>query len=296
MTGGRTTGYVAGIVAGVSYGLNPLFGKSLLEGGVPVYSILFFRYLYALILMGAYFYLFRRSLKITLRQVPVLILLGLFFAGSSIGLFEAFSHIPAGLATTLVYLYPLFTAIAMVILGKSPNLKVWLAMVATIAGVVLLCLPSGNIILNWKGMFLASFSALSYAMYLVIVNNNKTISDLSAPTLTFYALAVGAVLFALITAFRGDSLTEGIDSALDWANLLGLAVICTAVAMLSIAVSTRFIGPTKTAVLGVFEPITAILIGCLAFGEVLTPTMWAGIAICVAAVTFMIAAGRGASK
>ena len=39
----RLTGYTAGIIAGISYGMNPLFGKELLAGGAPVSSVLFFR-------------------------------------------------------------------------------------------------------------------------------------------------------------------------------------------------------------------------------------------------------------
>jgi drug/metabolite transporter (DMT)-like permease len=40
----RIIGYAAGILAGVSYGTNPLFGKALMESGVPVMVMLFFRY------------------------------------------------------------------------------------------------------------------------------------------------------------------------------------------------------------------------------------------------------------
>ena len=40
----RLTGYTAGIIAGISYGMNPLFGKELLAGGAPVSSVLFFRH------------------------------------------------------------------------------------------------------------------------------------------------------------------------------------------------------------------------------------------------------------
>jgi drug/metabolite transporter (DMT)-like permease len=60
------------------------------------------------------------------------------------------------------------------------------------------------------------------------------------------------------------------------------------ISLLTLAISSRYIGPTKTAVLGVFEPLTAILIGTLLFGEPLTFRMAVGIAICIAAVIFMI--------
>lgn len=81
---------------------------------------------------------------------------------------------------------------------------------------------------------------------------------------------------------------EGIHSPSDWGNLIGLALVPTMISMLTLAMATRYIGPTKTSVLGVFEPLTAILIGALLFGESITLRMGLGITICVAAVVFMI--------
>jgi drug/metabolite transporter (DMT)-like permease len=120
------------------------------------------------------------------------------------------------------------------------------------------------------------------------VNRSKRIRNVSEHTLTLYSLVTGTVLFAVIRAFQGGSMLEGVDSAADWGNLIGLAIVPTMISMLTLAMSTRYIGPTKTAVLGVFEPLTAILIGTFLFGEPLTGKMAVGIAICVAAVVFMI--------
>jgi drug/metabolite transporter (DMT)-like permease len=55
-----------------------------------------------------------------------------------------------------------------------------------------------------------------------------------------------------------------------------------------LAIATRNIGATKASVLGVFEPITAILVGALLFGEPLTMNIVLGILIAIVAVTFMI--------
>ena len=81
---------------------------------------------------------------------------------------------------------------------------------------------------------------------------------------------------------------EGVNTAGDWLNLLGLAIAPTMISLLTLAVSSRYIGPTKTSVLGVFEPLTAIMIGTVMFGEPLTAKMIIGVAICSAAVVFMI--------
>ena len=120
------------------------------------------------------------------------------------------------------------------------------------------------------------------------INRSKRIKQVSEHTLTLYALLTGTILFAAMRAIRGGDMLEGIDSGADWLNLTGLALVPTMISMLTLAISSRCIGPTKTSVLGVFEPLTAILIGTVMFGEPISLKMAAGILVCVAAVVFMI--------
>ncbi len=284
----RVIGLVCGVVAGISYGTNPLFAKPLLLSGVPVLVMLLFRYGISAALLGLWMALSKEKFSVRKREIGLLMLLGVLFGGSSLFLFASYAFIPSGLATTLVYLYPVFVALIMVLLRFYPSWQTWLSIVATFGGIILLSSPSQGAEIRPAGIILAVMSALSYAFYLVIVNRSKRIKHVSEHTLTLYALVTGAILFAVIRCFQGGSLTEGIDSAADWGNLLGLAVVPTMISMLTLAVSSRFIGPTKTSVLGVFEPLTAILIGTFMFGEPMTWKMGVGIAVCVGAVIFMI--------
>lgn len=284
----RVIGLLCGIVAGVSYGTNPLFAKPLLESGVPVVVMLFFRYALSATLLGIWMLLNGEKLSTSRRELGLLVVLGLLFAGSSIFLFASYEFIPSGLATTLVYLYPVFVALIMVFLHFYPSWQTWLSIVASFGGILLLSSSSQGIDIQLPGIFLAVLSALSYAHYLIIVNRSSRIKNVSERTITFYALATGTVLFFIMRLIQGGSLVEGVDTPADWANLVGLAIVPTILSLLTLAVSTRFIGPTKTSILGVFEPLTAILIGTALFGEPLTWKMGLGIAICVAAVVFMI--------
>lgn len=284
----RVIGLLCGIVAGISYGTNPLFAKPLLESGVPVLVMLFFRYALSATLLGTWMLLKGEKLSTSRRELGLLVVLGLLFAGSSIFLFASYEFIPSGLATTLVYLYPVFVALIMVFLHFYPSWQTWLSIVATFGGIILLSSSSQGTDIQLPGIFLAVLSALSYAHYLIIVNRSSRIKNVSERTITFYALATGTVLFFIMRLIQGGSLVEGVDTPADWANLVGLAIVPTILSLLTLAVSTRFIGPTKTSILGVFEPLTAILIGTALFGEPLTWKMGLGIAICVAAVVFMI--------
>ncbi len=286
--GRRTIGICAGIIAGVSYGTNPLFAKPLLESGVPVLVMLFFRYGISALLLAGWMLLKREPFRVKGRELSLLAVLGLLFACSSLFLFISYEFIPSGLATTLVYLYPVFVALIMVLLRFYPSWQTWVSIAATFGGILLLSQPSGAAQIKPLGILLAVGSALSYAFYLVIVNRSKRIKHVSEHTLTLYALLTGTALFASLRAVQGGSFIEGVNCPGDWANLIGLAFVPTMISMLTLAISSRLIGPTKTSVLGVFEPLTAILIGTFLFGEPLTMKMGLGIAVCVAAVLFMI--------
>jgi drug/metabolite transporter (DMT)-like permease len=284
----RIIGILAGFVAGVSYGTNPLFAKPLLDSGVPVLVMLFFRYGISASILSAWMLAKREQFRVKGNEIALLALLGILFACSSLFLFFSYEFIPSGLATTLVYLYPVFVALIMVFLRFYPSWQTWISIIATFGGILLLSSPSPGASVRIPGIILAVASALSYAFYLVIVNRSKRIKNVSEHTLTLYALLTGTILFAAIRAIQGGSITEGIDSAADWGNLIGLAIVPTMISLLTLAVSSRYIGPTKTSILGVFEPLTAIMIGTLLFGEPLTVRMGIGVAVCIGAVVFMI--------
>ena len=281
-------GYPAGIITGITYGLNPLFAKPLMNAGASTEAILLFRYGIAVILLGAYLLLKKENFRITLKQAGVLLSLGLLYTASSTFLFEAYKYIASGLATTLVFLFPAMVAIIMVFLKVVPSWPVWLSIAATFAGVMIMTGGAGAEKVNPLGVWFSIASAFVYALFIVIINKSKVISSIPNSLLTFYALLTGTFFFIGRCLFSGADLTAGIDGGMAWCNLIGLAVLPTIVSTASLAVATRNIGATKASVLGVFEPITAILVGTLVFGEALTPNIIAGILISIVAVTFMI--------
>ena len=57
-------GLAAGIAAGVSYGMNPLFAKPLLADGVSIPTMLFFRYAISVIIMAVWMKLKGESFRV----------------------------------------------------------------------------------------------------------------------------------------------------------------------------------------------------------------------------------------
>lgn len=291
-------GYVAGIVTGVTYGLNPLFAVPLMRHGISVDEILFFRYVLAVVILGAWLAFKGANFRVSRKQMSRLLLLGVLFSISSLTLFESYNYIPSGVATTIVFLYPVLVAIIMVFMRVYPTWQVWLSIAMTFAGVLFLGRSDGAGTIQLKGLALSFGSALAYAMFIVIINRSRTIRTVSNSLLTFYALLTGVVLFfvhGVITSYGlsggvpvSSVLFRGLDSIEVWGSLIGLAVMPTVISTAMLAMATRIIGPTKASVLGVFEPVTAILVGALAFGEKITVNIIIGIVLTMFAITFMI--------
>lgn len=176
----------------------------------------------------------------------------------------------------------------MVFLRVVPSWQVWSAIVVTFAGVIIMTQSDSTQEINPIGVLLSLGSAFVYALFIVIINRSKVIGSISNSLLTFYALLVGTIVFIGKILFSDGGLTTGIEGYTAWGNLVGLALLPTIISTTTLAIATRNIGATKASVLGVFEPITAILVGTLVFGEVLTANIVIGILLAMIAVTFMI--------
>lgn len=109
---------------------------------------------------------------------------------------------------------------------------------------------------------------------------------LDPTVLTCYVMGIGALLF-----LAGGSLTGGVRLENDgqtWLYILGLALPATAVSNMALVRAIGNIGPTLTSIFGALEPLTAVVIGILVFGEPFTAAGATGILLIVAAVSLVV--------
>lgn len=258
---GRVWGYLAGIITGVTYGMNPLFAMSVLGAGVSVETVLFVRYAVAVLVLGMVIFSTHKSFAVSRKQLGWLAMLGVLFSCSSLFLFLAYNYIPSGIATTIIFLYPTLVALIMVFLKVFPTWQTWVSIVVTFIAILFLCNYDSSQPVHYEGMVLAFLSALSYAFFIVLINRKKCLQELSNDVLTFYALIAGSIVFGCI-AFVGNhsgkiSLLNDFNTICAhsqmWLNLILLAVIPTVISTATLAASTKIIGATKASVMGVFE-------------------------------------------
>ena len=111
----RSRGYVLGAIAAASYGLNPLFALPLYGAGLGVDSVLFYRYVLAVVMLGALMLFRRQSFALRRRDVLPLAAMGVLFSVSSLLLFESYNLMDAGIASTILFVYPVMVAVIMAV-------------------------------------------------------------------------------------------------------------------------------------------------------------------------------------
>lgn len=291
-----SVGLFFGLMAAVCYGFIPLFTKELQAPavGLPLSSstILFYRFGIASLILAAIMFVRRESFRITYAEFVRLVQLAFLSNGAALFLISGYRYCSSsGVATTLHFTYPILTALIMIIFFRERSrLSTWIAIGLSIAGVALLSGVGGGA--QWLGIVLEIISALCFALYLIRVNRSR-VSQMPVVKLTFYVMAFGALIFAAFIAYeRADFDISAhyalIPSASGWLNLCLLSVICTVVTNLALVYATQNVGPTVASILGVLEPLTALVLGILFLGEELTPSMAAGIGLILPAVLIII--------
>ena len=268
----KAKGYILGSIAAASYGMNPLFALPLYKAGMDPDSVLFFRYLFAIPLLGIMIKARGRSFKIQRKETFPLIIMGLLVALSSLTLFLSYNYMAAGIASTLLFVYRMLLALG---------------------GIGLLYKSEDGSTLSLIGTLLVFASSLSYAIYIVGINQTS-LKNVATLKVTFYVLLFGLSLFVARLLYSGVLNTP--DQWYLWANLLALAVFPTAISFLCTTGAIQYIGSTPTAILGALEPVTAIFFGIAVFGESLTVRESFGLVMIIVAVTFVIAGGNITSQ
>jgi len=287
----KLAGYVLAVTAAATYGMNPLFALPLYADGMDANSVLFFRYTLAIPIIGLMMLARGRRFRVKLTNIIPVVIMGLLMGLSSLTLFVSYNYMDAGIASTMLFVYPLMVALIMsAVYHERLSTLTMICLIVAMAGIgMLFAGGNGGSTVSLTGTMWVMLSSLSYAVYLVGVNRSG-LRSMATLTLTFYSLVFGWFIFAGKAALSGSVILP--VNPLMWFNIIGLALFPTAVSLLCTTSAIQRIGSTPTAILGVFEPVTALIFGVLIFGEVLTFNTIVGIVLIFVAVTMVIAGGN----
>ena len=282
----KLRGTVCGIAAAVFYGTNPLGAMNLYADGISTNSTLFYRFGLAVVMLGVMMAVQRKSFALTRRELVTLAILGVFMSTSSTTLYFSFNFMDVGIASTLLFVYPVMVAVIMATLfHEKVTAATVVAILLSLAGIALLNHTGNGTSLSLWGVTLVMLSSLTYAIYIVVVN--KSSLRLSSVKLTFYVLLFGLFTIYGYTLAMGETV-QLLVTPKQWMYAAQLALMPTVLSLVLMVIAVHDIGSTPTAIMGAIEPITAVAIGVLVFGENFTPRLALGIVLILTAVLLII--------
>lgn len=286
---GRAIGVIYAVISSTTFGLIPLFSVSLLRNNVGAPTILCYRFLLAALVMALVMVLTRRSFRLEGAVLAPVAILAVLYSSTAILLLESYQYIPSGIATTIHFLYPLVVTLSMAWLFKERTWRgIYLAVLVSLLGVALLAWGNHAEGDFGHGVILAFLTVITYAAYIVGVMRSRA-SSIDGVVLTFYVLAMGAVLF-----FVYALATTGVEAVHEWGSwrdLIMVALVSTVLSDYTLVLAIKRIGPTMTSILSSMEPLTAVVVGVFYFGERFDATSIFGLILIIVAVVMVIVGG-----
>lgn len=259
------------IASGLCYGLMGYFGISIVESGSSVYNMMFWRFFSSsifMILISLKYGSIKESSKQLLRAAFIG---GLIYCPGSVAYFFSGKAIGTGLAMVIFFIYPAIVVILNRLMYKTRIYRTYYLAVGIILLGMILLADIGEKVINWPGIAFAVASATSYAIYIVLSKNNS-ISPITSTLMVSLGCAGTALVWALI-----DKSFFMPTTLIVWADIFGLGIICTAIPILLLLESMKYISSEKASILSVTEPVFTIVFGMILLGETISISQVIGV-------------------
>ncbi|MDW9379060.1 DMT family transporter [Chryseobacterium sp. JV558] len=285
----KLRGYTLGVLSAVSYGLIPIFILPIKQVHFSLDITLFYRFFFSTLMVGGYLLYSKESFKINKKEALILAILGICYALSSEFLFLGYDFLTAGIASTVLFIYPVIVALIMFFFYKERLTRLSVvSLLLAFTGVIILCLKGNGLGINFTGLGIVMLSSLFYALYMVIVN--KSNMKVSGFKLTFYSMVFTSMFFMSKAVAANESFA--IHSVEIFLNFLIFALLTTVISSLCLVYAIKYIGSTPVSILGALEPVVAVLISVLIFHEKFTNNLLIGITLILLGVTLNVITDR----
>ncbi|MDM1073443.1 DMT family transporter [Empedobacter brevis] len=279
-------GYAYGLISSISYGLIPLFILPIKQANFSIDTTLFYRFFFSALIVGVYLFVKKQSFRVHSKQIPVLIVLGLLYGISADALFLGYDYLSAGIASTLLFVYPLIVAIIMAVFFKERITISTIAAIAfVLAGIFLLSFKDGQFKLNPIGLGIVFISALGYGLYIITVNKSSA-REIKGFTLSFYSFLFTTIYYAIKMLIQKESFI--LPSLELTFNFFTFAFVTTVISSIALIFAIKNIGSTATSILGASEPVVAVAVSVITFGENFSMSLALGIFMIIFGVTLNV--------
>jgi drug/metabolite transporter (DMT)-like permease len=272
------------IVSACCFGSVIILTELAKRAGATLLTVLAWRYLLGAVLLvvasgGA------RAVRLPWRRALTLLAVG--GAGQATLAYltlTALDYIPAATVSFLFYTYPAWVAAFAVLRGSErvDGTRV-AALLLSLFGIVLMVGSPWAGALHPTGVALALAGAVVYALYIPTLDRLQV--GVGPAVASAYVVAGTGVIF-LIAGLATDELSVSLAPGA-WAAIVGLAVVCTALAFIVFLRALAVLGPVRTAIVSTVEPFWTSLLAVVALGQPLRLATVLGGAMIAAAVALL---------
>ena len=267
------------MLSAVSFGSISVLTVLITGAGVPLLTVMVWRYLLGVILLGTIARP-RRLRSVPMQRAIQLLMIG--GCGQALITYlslHALEYIPVGPLAFLFYTYPAWVALLAAIrrTERLTPLRI-VALTLALAGVTIMVgAPTER--LNPIGVLLALVSALLYSAYLPALEHAQ--EGMPSMIATFLLVAGAATSFLIASILTGEFFLSA-DIAV-WSEILVLAIVSTVIAFLTLIKGLAVLGPVRTAIVATVEPFFTAMLGILVLrNQLSTATLIGGILIAAA--------------
>lgn len=287
-----STGVALVAISAIGFGLGGPLARAASDIGFNATTFAFWRSagsVVALVVLLAAGVALRRLPLLPLRRISrlewlQLVAMGLFVAGTTLGLFLGFERNTIALTLIVFYTYPAIVAIAAVrIYGEPLGGRRLAAILLASLGMVLVVLGPGATDgsgVDRLGVLFAFGAALCQAGYALVASRGfASVPSFQAATLLrgFSLLAYVVVLVPLVLLMGdGERLLGPLDGTDAWIIIVIAGVFSAALPTAGLVAGYRRVGPTRGAVLMLLEPVTGVLLAALLLAEQPAPVQFVG--------------------
>lgn len=261
----KSKGIAFGVLAAFIYGFTPILGKLTYMEGSNSMSLTFYRNFLSIPFLFFIIKYKKIDIKINKSELKKLaILASLGSTLTALTLYGAYNYISVGMTTTIHYIYPvLVTAVCILVYKEKVSKEKIIALILSTIGVMMFFEGDFSII----GVSLALLSGVFYAAHILYIDKSG-LNTMYPFKITFY-LSLFSSLYLFIAGVANGSLVY-VMTPKGWVFTALVAFFVSFLANTFIPIGVKYVGPTVTSIVGMFEPITSVILGILVLNEPVT--------------------------
>ena len=232
----------------------------------------------------------KKKVALGSKQIWRLIGMGVVFSAASLLALLSLGRLSSSLYAILVYIYPSLVVVYALLTKRPVSRLWWLGIPLTMVGLVLTVFDfSQSLQLDGLGVVFSFLNGVVLAVYNILGEKIlNQIPDRQVGTTWIFSGAMGVgLLLGLIFGYNTP------DTAQGWLLLIALGIFGTLIPILFLNFGIQMLGAAQSAVIMTMQPVLAVILSMIVFGDMLNLQQWLGGLLVILAILLLQLSPKG---